>query len=103
MSFDSLEKGLAAFWPKIKKALDTAIDRLVSDREKEGSALALDLTKRTKKIEAMLAAIKSRAHLNIDEYRKRFAERVKDFFYFNDFYIVCFIIIGVLMYLIFRT
>jgi uncharacterized protein (TIGR00255 family) len=26
----------------------------------------------------MLAVIKSRAHLNIDEYRKRFADRVKD-------------------------
>lgn len=29
-------------------------------------------------------------------------ERVKDFIYFNDFYILCFIIIGTLMYLIFR-
>ncbi|MFA4981158.1 MAG: helix-turn-helix domain-containing protein [Candidatus Omnitrophota bacterium] len=29
-------------------------------------------------------------------------ERVKDFFYFNDFYILSFLIIGVLMFLIFR-
>jgi len=31
------------------------------------------------------------------------AERVKDFFYFNDFYILSFIIIGALMYLIFKS
>ena len=78
LSFDSLEQGLTSFWPKIKKALDMAIDRLVTDRGKEGHALAADLMKRTKKIEAMLHSIKLRAHLNIDEYRKRFVERVKD-------------------------
>ena len=78
LNFDSTESGLAIFWPKIKKALDMAIDHLVADRAKEGKALALDLTTRTKKIEKMLTTIKSRAHLNIDEYRKRFADRVKD-------------------------
>ena len=78
LNFDSTESGLAVFWPKIKKALDMAIDRLVVDREKEGKALAIDLTNRTKKIDKLLATIKSRAHLNIDEYRKRFADRVKD-------------------------
>ncbi|MFA5142860.1 MAG: helix-turn-helix domain-containing protein [Candidatus Omnitrophota bacterium] len=31
------------------------------------------------------------------------AERVKDFFYFNDFYIISFILIAFLMYLIFKT
>jgi len=78
LSFDSAESSLASFWPKIKKALDMAIDRLVSDREKEGAALCKDLLARTKKIDSMLAVIKSRAHLNIDEYRRRFADRVKD-------------------------
>lgn len=78
VSFDSMETGLESFWPKIKKAIDMAIDRLIVDREKEGKALYKDLTDRTKKIGKMLAVIKSRAHLNIDEYRKRFADRVKD-------------------------
>ena len=31
------------------------------------------------------------------------AERVKDFFYFNDFYIISFMLIVFLMYLIFKT
>ncbi|MFA5143196.1 MAG: YicC/YloC family endoribonuclease [Candidatus Omnitrophota bacterium] len=78
LSFDSLEEGLAAFWPRIKKALDMAIDKLIIDREKEGKALYRDLISRTKKIAVMLKVIKSRSHLNIDEYRKRFADRVKD-------------------------
>ena len=78
LSFDALEQGLASFWPKIKKALDMSIDKLIADREKEGKALAADLLTRTRKIDTLLATIRSRAHLNIDEYRKRFAERVKD-------------------------
>jgi uncharacterized protein (TIGR00255 family) len=78
VSFDSLEEGLTTFWPKIKKALDMAIGNLVIDREKEGKALAADLTSRTKKINSLLVSIKSRAHLNIDEYRRRFADRVRD-------------------------
>ena len=78
LNIDSFEKGLISFWPKIKNALDVAMDRLIDDREKEGKALYADLARRTKKIDMMLATIKSRAHLNIDEYRKRFADRVKD-------------------------
>lgn len=78
LSYDSLESGLASFWPKIKSALDLAADRLIADREKEGHALQLDLAGRTKRIAALLSSIRSRAHLNIDEYRKRFADRVKD-------------------------
>ncbi len=75
---EPIESGLLTFWPKIKQALDAAIAKLVSDREKEGRALYKDLASRTKKIAAMLKTIKSRAHLNIEEYRKRFADRVKD-------------------------
>jgi uncharacterized protein (TIGR00255 family) len=78
LSYEAVDEGLRRFWPKIKEALDQALDRLVQDREKEGKATYADLTKRVKKIETMLALIKSRAHLNIEEYRKRFAERVKD-------------------------
>lgn len=32
-----------------------------------------------------------------------FAERMKDLFYFNDFYIVCAILIGIILVLIFRS
>lgn len=37
------------------------------------------------------------------QYDYTFVERLRDFLYFNDFYILSFIIIGVLLYLIFKT
>ncbi len=78
LSYESIEKNLAKFWPTIKKALDNALAKLVIDREKEGRSTYRDLVKRADKIDGMLSAIKSRAHINIEEYRKRFAERVKE-------------------------
>lgn len=38
----------------------------------------------------------------VGQYDYTMLERVRDFFYFNDFYIVSFIIIGALIYFIFR-
>lgn len=78
LNYKALDEHIAKIWPKIKVVLDKAVDKLISDRGREGSALAAELVKRTKSIETMLAVIKSRAHLNIEEYRRRFAERVKD-------------------------
>ena len=37
------------------------------------------------------------------QYDYTFAERIKDFFYFNDFYIISFLLIIFLMYLIFKA
>lgn len=37
------------------------------------------------------------------QYDYSFAERVRDFFYFNDFYIISFAIVFFLIYLIFRS
>lgn len=37
------------------------------------------------------------------QYDYTFAERIRDFFYFNDFYILSFVIVGILMYLIFQN
>jgi uncharacterized protein (TIGR00255 family) len=78
ISYEALEGNPSAVWPSVRKALDQAIDRVVLDRQKEGRAIYLDLAKRTRHIEKLLSAIKARAHLNIEEYRKRFAERIKD-------------------------
>lgn len=38
----------------------------------------------------------------VGQYDYTVVERVKDFFYFNDFYIVSFLVIGMLLYVIFR-
>jgi uncharacterized protein (TIGR00255 family) len=78
LNYKAIDENIAKAWPKIKKTLNAAVDRLISDREKEGRALCADLLKRAGKISKMLGVIKSRAHLNIDEYRKRFTERIQD-------------------------
>lgn len=78
LSYGGMEESLTEFWPKIKAALDAAIKKLVADREKEGRATYRDLAGRAKNIERLLAEIRSRTHLNLEEYRKAFADRVKD-------------------------
>ena len=72
------ESKIAALWPKVKSAIDKSVVKLGKDREKEGRMMFLDLSGRAKDIKKMLAVIKSRANLNIGEYRKRFADKVKD-------------------------
>lgn len=45
---------------------------------------------------------KKRREPGVRQYDYTAAEKVKDFFYFNDFYIVSFAVVAALMYLIFR-
>jgi len=78
LTYVALDENLSKLWPTIKSALDKALSKLTKDREKEGHSTYLDLMKRARNIERMMAVIKSRAYLNIEEYRKRFADRVKD-------------------------
>ncbi|MDP2913791.1 MAG: YicC/YloC family endoribonuclease [Candidatus Omnitrophota bacterium] len=78
LTYEPFEENLAGFWPKIKEALESALGRLVADRGKEGALLCRDLARRAKKIGTMLSVIKSRSYLNIEEYKKKFADRIKD-------------------------
>ena len=78
LNYEANEAKMAEIWPKVKIAVENALNNLIADRQKEGRALRLDLSSRAKKILKMLGLIKARAHLNIGEYRKRFADRVKD-------------------------
>ncbi|MFH1190344.1 MAG: YicC/YloC family endoribonuclease [Candidatus Omnitrophota bacterium] len=77
LAYDPGDGNLAKAWPKVKAAVENALVSLVADRAKEGRALALDLSARSKKIMKLLVFIKSRAHLNIDEYRRRFESKVR--------------------------
>jgi len=78
VSYEIEEAKIAALWPKVKIALDRALNKLGKDRGKEGRALFADLDARAKKIRSLLGTIRSRAHLNIDEYRRKFNDRIKD-------------------------
>jgi len=77
-NYEAAGADIVKIWPKVKDALDKAISMLLSNREKEGKALFADLDKRARIIEKLLATIKSRAHLNIAEYRKKFSDRIRD-------------------------
>ena len=79
IDYEASPKSLSSLWPKIKKAIDKALGRLIVEREKEGKSIYAELAKRAERIGAMVAAINARSHLNIEEYRKRFADRIKDF------------------------
>ena len=78
INYSTAERGYTKLWPKIKKAIDGALGALVADRGKEGRSIYLDLNKRVKNIQKMVAVIRNSAHLNIDEYKKKFADRIKD-------------------------
>lgn len=78
INYEATEEALAMVWPKVEKALASAIEALVVDREKEGRAIYRDFCKRLDFIAKLLIEIKARSHLNIQEYRTRLAERVKD-------------------------
>lgn len=78
ITYEVGEGNLSRVWPKVREAIQKAVSSLMDDREKEGAALRRDLTGRAHKIDKMLKNIRSRAHLNIEAYRKRFASRVKD-------------------------
>lgn len=78
INYEVSQEALADLWPKIEKALSMALKKLLTDREKEGHATYRDLCSRADNIARMLSQIRSRAHLNIEEYRTRFADRVKD-------------------------
>lgn len=78
INYDATQTGLSDLWPKIEKALSSALYDLIRDREKEGQATCRDLIKRIDNATGLLSEISSRAHLNIKEYRDKFAQRVKD-------------------------
>ncbi|MBN1525967.1 MAG: YicC family protein [Candidatus Omnitrophica bacterium] len=78
LNCDTGEESLLRVWPVVKRAVEKALERLIADRAKEGRALCADLTFRAKRISKMTDIIKSRSHINKDDYRRRFAERIKD-------------------------
>src|SRR3989338_7445787 len=78
LNYEVREEGLLKLWPKIKLALDRSLSKVVSDRMREGRALHKDMSRRSSRIRKMLNVIKNRAELNVQEYRNKFAERIKE-------------------------
>jgi len=78
VTYEVREESLIRLWPGIRSVVERATDRTVADRAREGRALYRDLAKRADRIGTMLAAIGKRAEVNIEAYRKKFAQRVTE-------------------------
>jgi len=83
-------------------AIRSEIDE-VEDKEPEKAKPVLDQKgKPTHPYTDLEKDIKRREPV-VRQYDYTFAEKVKDFLYFNDFYIISFVIVFALIYLIFRS
>ena len=78
LNYEVTEDSILKLWPKIKGILDKSLARLLADRLREGRALHEDLSGRAKRINKMLDIISKRAVLSVDEYKNKFAERVRE-------------------------
>jgi len=69
------EKGL---WPHIKKALEEALDQLISYREREGARLARDFNSRLTTISRDMNRIKKCGKQSVDAYRKKLTGSIRN-------------------------
>jgi excisionase family DNA binding protein len=83
-------------------AIRSEIDE-VEEKEPEKSKPVLDKRGRPTHPYTDLERDIKRKEPIVRQYDYSFAEKMRDFFYFNDFYIISFVIIFVLIYLIFRS
>lgn len=83
-------------------AIRSEIDE-VEEREPEKAKPVLDKRGRPTHTYTDLERDIKRKEPITRQYDYTFSEKVRDFFYFNDFYIFSFVIIFVLIYLIFRS
>ncbi len=64
-------------WPAAQRALQHALRKLVTARQREGARLAADIRAQARTIERHLAAIRRRLPAALAEQRRRLGERVK--------------------------
>jgi len=72
------EKNISKLWPSVQKAVNMASLRLIKDREREGADLARDIQKRLVKMKKNLAKVKSKAHSNLKNYKKKLEQRIRE-------------------------
>lgn len=65
-------------WQCLQKALDTALMELIAMRKEEGEKLKIDMLKRLDKIDGLLAQIRDRSPIIIQEYRQKLTDRIKE-------------------------
>ena len=72
------QKDMQKLWPEIKEVIVKSMNKLIKDREREGGFLYRDMMKRVKKIATTVKTIKRKSVLSVQEYKKKFAARIKE-------------------------
>ncbi|MBN1871306.1 MAG: YicC family protein [Candidatus Omnitrophica bacterium] len=78
LTFSDSISDVNRLWSNIKDALDKAILHLDKSRTREGYNLAKDLHRRLKIIKTHIIFITKRADVNVKNYKKDFARRIKE-------------------------
>jgi uncharacterized protein (TIGR00255 family) len=78
INYRIVEKDRAKTWPFMKEAIEKALLALVDDREKEGGFLYKDLIARVRTIKKALRVIKKNSTSNVQQYKKRLTQRIKE-------------------------
>ncbi len=78
LNYRSAEKDVSKLWPSVHVAVDSALDKLINEREKEGRNLYKDFKKRIKRIKKYITKIESRAYINVKNYKRKLEHRIKE-------------------------
>lgn len=74
----SIQRDKIKLWPELKSALDKALSSLDRMRRREGWLLYKDISRRIKKIEALILNVEREAPEVISSYKNRLEERLKE-------------------------
>ena len=78
LNYRSAEKDISKLWPSVHGAVDSALERLINERGKEGKSLYKDFKKRIKKIKKHINRIKNKSYVNVKNYKTKLEQRIKE-------------------------
>ena len=71
-------RNISRMWPSVKEVITRALDRLVKDREREGSFLERDLMRRIKRIKSIVIGINKKSSANVRSYKNKLSSKIKE-------------------------
>ena len=78
ITVEKAQKEQEVLWEILLPALEDAVSRFLAMRETEGENLKQDILQKGEKIRALVAGVKERAPLVVEEYREKLNRRLED-------------------------
>ena len=78
ITVEKAQKEEEVLWEILLPALENAVSRFLAMRETEGENLKQDILQKGEKIRALVAGVKERAPLVVEEYREKLNRRLED-------------------------